>query len=131
MVYQSVFSYGLPYTQQDTQSQRDRQRNDTHSHGYGELFTNNIHHGHARLNTSGFTEVQVEQIPIEVQQLFADGVGQPRGRQCGFLLFIGKLHLLLFGKVVVRRQHTHQQEHDSGDEQDSDQALQQAPERIL
>src|SRR5699024_7731136 len=82
-------------------------------------------HSNTALNSPRGTEVQVKNLPIKADKLLPNGVQKTGGFQNGVLLLRGELHQLIFSEVVVRGQHTQQQEDDGDSKQDGNQRLKQ------
>ena len=117
MVRNSVFKTCLKNTQWNTDYNRNCNRDQAQLHGDSKLVTNYLGNCYTVLDTSGFAEIQVDNVVVEVHQLLWDWVKKARCKQLLLLLLLSEFHQLFFCEIVVGRKHSQQQEYDGNNNQ--------------
>ena len=112
-----IFVSSLDNTDQYTHYHGNTNRDNTHSHRDLELVTDYFNNRYTVLNTSGFAEVQTDNVAVEIHQLFWNRVQKSSCQQLFLLLLFCKFHQLFFCEIVVGRKQSQQQEYDCNNDQ--------------
>ena len=131
MVRKSVFKTCLKNTQWNTDYNRNCNRDQTKLHRDGKLVTNYLGNCYTVLDTSGFAEIQVDNVVVEVHQLLWDWVKKARCKQLLLLLLLSEFHQLFFCEIVVGRKHSQKQEYDRNNNQYCYQGLYQSSDGVF
>ena len=126
MIQHPVLISGLDNTHGHTDQKGDHQGNAAQTHGYGKFGSDHLKNRSAVLNSAGCTKVKPQKLPIKTAQLLFHRIEQAGCLQLRILLLFRKLHHLILCKVVISWKHTHEQEHDSGDNQHCNHGLKQS-----
>ena len=131
MVRNSVFKTCLKNTQWNTDYNRNCNRDQAQLHGDSKLVTNYLGNCYTVLDTSGFAEIQVDNVVVEVHQLLWDWVKKARCKQLLLLLLLGEFHQLFFCEIVVGRKQSQKQEYDRNNNQYCYQGLYQSSDGVF